>query len=368
MNKAHANQNWENYPSINTPVNAQNLNKLDVSVDLIDDRVISLDTTKFDKSEAQTLVKNIQFNRSNGVFTITLYNGSSFTIDTLLEKLAVNFDFDIQTQQLIIILDDGEKKYVDLSKLITQYEFDDTETIAFAVNDSGHVSAIVKEGSINEKHLRPEYLADIKLEQEKAKASQEAAAKSEANAAASETAAANSASSAAESAAATAASETNAKTSAENAANSEESAAASKDEAKKSEENAASSAASADASANIATNKATEAGKSATNAASSETSAAASAKEAESFAHGETGTREGENTDNAKFYSDIALSYKDGAKEYSDSVKDSMEQINKKLELTAFDVDENGNLIYTDNSSYNFWVSDDGNLNWEVAA
>ena len=44
MQKAHVNQNWENFPSINTPINEQNLNKLDRSVDEIDDRVIALDT------------------------------------------------------------------------------------------------------------------------------------------------------------------------------------------------------------------------------------------------------------------------------------------------------------------------------------
>lgn len=40
MNKAHSNINWENLPSTNTPLNQQNLNKMDNAIDTIDDRVI----------------------------------------------------------------------------------------------------------------------------------------------------------------------------------------------------------------------------------------------------------------------------------------------------------------------------------------
>jgi hypothetical protein len=119
-------------------------------------------------SEAQLLVKSLTFNKSTGVFTVTYFNGTTYTIDTLLEKLAVNFDFDASTQQLVIILDDGTKKYADLSALITQYEFVDSDTLAFSVDANGKVTAIVKEGSIKEKHLQPNYLADIKTVQAQA--------------------------------------------------------------------------------------------------------------------------------------------------------------------------------------------------------
>lgn len=178
MQKAHVNQNWENFPSINTPINEQNLNKLDRSVDEIDDRVISLDTTKLNLSDAQALVKSLTFNQSNGVFTITYFNGSTTTIDTMLEKLAVNFGFDEDAQQLVITLDDGTEKRVDLSAFIKPIEFIDSGTIAWQLLDDGTVSAIVKEGSIEEKHLQPNYLADIKVETAKAESSATASAQS----------------------------------------------------------------------------------------------------------------------------------------------------------------------------------------------
>lgn len=182
MNKTYSRINWENYPSIQTPLNEQSLNKMDGSVDEIDNRVISLDTRKFDKSEAQNLIKSLTFNPDNGVFTITYYNGSTATIDTLLEKLAVNFDFDETTQRMVIYLSDGTEKYVDLSAFLTPLEFIDSDTIDFQLVETGKVTAIVKEGSIKEKHLQPNYLAEIKVEVAKAQLSESNAAQSKANA------------------------------------------------------------------------------------------------------------------------------------------------------------------------------------------
>ena len=189
MNKAHSDINWEDYPSDETPLNERNLNKMDSAIDVIDDRVITLDTTKATKAEVATLVADVTFEESTGIITITKKNGSKIAIDTQMEKIAVNFTYNSTTQQIILTLIDGTKQYIDLSALITQYEFLDSDTVAFYIDSSGKVSAIVKEGSIEEKHLEPNYLAKIKVEAAKAELSQKAAATSEANAKASEDAA-----------------------------------------------------------------------------------------------------------------------------------------------------------------------------------
>ncbi len=241
--KIYNREHWENFPSEKTAINRDRLNNIEGGIDAIDDRVCALDTTKVDLVKANELVKEILWDESNGTLTVVKMNGSKAVIDTKLEKLAVNFKYNPQTQQLVITLDDGTVQNVDLSALITQYEFLDSDTIAFAIGSDGKVSAIVKEGSIQEKHLRPDYLADIKVESAKAV----------------------------------------------NAANA----------AKSSETNAASSAASAE-----------------------------------------------ENADKAKAYSD---------------------NIDKKTQLATFDVNDDGELIYTDNSADVFTIDDDGNLNWEVA-
>lgn len=240
--KIYSREYWENLPSEKTAINRNRLNNIEGGIDAIDDRVCALDTTKVDLTKANELVKEILWDESNGTLTFVKMNGSKAVIDTKLEKLAVNFTYNPQTQQLIITLDDGTTQNVDLSSLITEYEFLDSDTIAFEIT-GGKVKAIVKNGSITEDKLQPNFLADIKVESAKATASAKSAKESEANAA-----------------------------------------------------------------------------KSATD-----------------------------------------------AKDSADRVQEIENEINKKLTMTEFDVNEDGELIYTDNSAYNFVVDNDGNLNWEVA-
>ena len=242
MQKIYSRINWENFPSEKTAVNESNLNKMDLAIDNLDDRVVAMDASKVDLTRANELVKEILWDESNGTLTVIKMNGSRAVIDTKLEKLAVNFTYNPQTQQLVITLDDGTVQNVDLSALITQYEFLDSDTIAFEIA-GGKVKAIVKNGSITEDKLQPNFLADIKVESAKAV-------------------------------------------------------------------------------------------NSATNAKSSETNAAKSATD---------------------------------AKDSADRVHGIESEINKKLTMAEFDVNEDGELIYTDNAAYNFVVDNDGNLNWEVA-
>jgi hypothetical protein len=240
--KIYSREHWENFPSEKTAINRDRLNNIEGGIDAIDDRVCALDTTKVDLTKANELVKEILWDESNGTLTVVKMNGSKAVIDTKLEKLAVNFKYNPQTQQLVITLDDGTVQNVDLSSLITEYEFLDSDTIAFEITD-GKVKAIVKNGSITEDKLQPNFLADIKVESAKAVAS-------------------------------------------------------------------------------------------AKNAGESETNAAKSATD---------------------------------AKDSADRAQGIEDEINKKLTMTEFDVNEDGELIYTDNSAYNFVVDNDGNLNWEVA-
>lgn len=247
--KIYSREHWENFPSEKTAINRDRLNNIEGGIDAIDDRVCALDTTKVDLTKANELVKEILWDEPAGALTVVKMNGSKAVIDTKLEKLAVNFKYNPQSQQLIITLDDGTTQNVDLSALITEYEFLDSDAIAFEITD-GKVKAIVKNGSITEDMLQPNFLADIKVEVTKA----ETASKS-----------------------------------------------------------------------------------------SSKFADASNASSVES-----------------KKQADISKEYADKAKEYTDN-------LDKKAQLATFDVNEDGELIYTDNSRDIFTVDNDGNLNWEVA-
>ncbi len=324
MNKAYNRINWENYPSDSTPLNESNLNRIDSATDTLDNRVISLDNTKATKTEVATLVQDVTFEEKTGIITITKKNGSKVTIDTQMEKIAVNFDYDATTQKIILTLIDGTKQYIDLAALITQYEFLGTETIAFSIDSAGKVSAIVKEASIKEKHLQPNYLADIKVETAKAAASQKAAATSESNAKTSETNSKNNANNASASATKAqsyavggtnsragentdnakyysqqAAEKQNIATSNANTAILKASEAAKSAEAAKASENVAIQ------SANTASEKAKSATDSATSASNSANTATENATKSKKYAVGDT--------DSAKYYYEKAKEAVDGA-------------------------------------------------------
>lgn len=178
MQKIYSRINWENFPSEKTAVNESNLNKMDLAIDNLDDRVVAMDASKVDLTRANELVEEILWDESNGTLTVVKMNGARAVIDTKLEKLAVNFTYDPQTQQLVITLDDGTVQNVDLSSLITEYEFLDSDTIAFEIVD-GKVKAIVKNGSITEDHLSPDYLGEIRTQVGRAEMSAKSADASE---------------------------------------------------------------------------------------------------------------------------------------------------------------------------------------------
>lgn len=188
--KVYSRINWLNKSeSLTTPLGKTNLNKMDKAINLIDDEVVSMsakvdeiDTTKVSADQLNNMVTDVSFNDKNGVISITKHNGTVLNIDTAMEKIAVNFEYNAQTQQLILTLENGDKQYIDMSALITQYEFKDTDTIAFSVDSDGKVSASIKSGSITKAMLSSEVMSAITLSENNAAASAQAAAQSATNA------------------------------------------------------------------------------------------------------------------------------------------------------------------------------------------
>lgn len=291
--------NWLNRPSTNTPLNATNLNAGDSAIDKLDDRIITLDTVKADMQVVNGMVADISVNDADGIITVTYKNGSTKTYDTNLEKIATNFTYDYSTQRLVLTLSDGSKQYVDMSALITQYEFKDSTTIAFSVDSTGKVSASVKNGSITDAMLETGYLANITAQATKAESMANSATTSSNsaydNAKLSQSYAIGGSGvrdgedtdnskyyseQASKSATASANSASTASTKASEAASSASSASASATQSAMSESNARKSASSAAASASTASTKASEASNSATLASGSASSALTSATSA----------------------------------------------------------------------------------------
>lgn len=175
MQKAYTRINWQNYPSEETPLNESNLNRMDYALDEIDDRVLTMDTEKADATTVNDLIKSIAVDDETGVITVTKENGSQVTIQTTLNKIAVNFSYDYDSQSLILTMNDGTQATISLATLIQNNEFANTDTIALSVDHLGIVTANVIAHSITDEHLRQDYLADIQVSEAHALASQQAA-------------------------------------------------------------------------------------------------------------------------------------------------------------------------------------------------
>lgn len=157
--------NWVNKPATNTPINQTNLNHMEQGIKNNCGRVANLSTTKAEQSDLLVSFKNVTFDSTTGTFTFTKFDNTTITVNTDLEKLAVNFDYDDDPtsphyQNLVITLSDGTIKYADLSALVTQYEFTNTSTISFTIGTGGVITANVIDGSITADKLQPNFLAD----------------------------------------------------------------------------------------------------------------------------------------------------------------------------------------------------------------
>ena len=155
--------NWENEPSINTPINETNLNKMDYALYQHDRTLENWDTTKANQSDLLLSVKTIEYDDETGTFVFTWQNGTTKTVDLNIEKIPVSFSMSPQGV-ITMTTDDGTTYTADVGALIKTYTFTDSSVIDFTVTTdaSGNktITADIVDGSINGNKLQPNYLAD----------------------------------------------------------------------------------------------------------------------------------------------------------------------------------------------------------------
>lgn len=185
MDKTYSRINWENEPSVASPINAVNLNKMDYAIDEIDNRIIQIDTTKANQQDLLQNVKGITYDTASGVFVFTWQNGTSLTVDLNIEKIPVSFSMS-EAGVITMTTTDGSQYTADVSELIKEYSFEDSGTIEYQtrVDEDGnkHVKADIVDGSVTADKLQPNYLADVTTQATNAKASADNAKTSEDNA------------------------------------------------------------------------------------------------------------------------------------------------------------------------------------------
>lgn len=116
--------NWKNYPIEETPLNAQNLNRLDYAAYEHDKSLKQL----FDNS-----IKRIDYNTSTQAFLFTYWNGDTEEISLAISQIPADFSMD-ENAIVHMIDEDGNEYTADLKEHI--YYIED-----FAVVDEGTATA-----------------------------------------------------------------------------------------------------------------------------------------------------------------------------------------------------------------------------------
>lgn len=181
MNKVYTRINWEDYPSENTDLDAYNLNQMDSAIDALDNRIISQDALKVDKSAINGNIADWTMDETTGIITITKYNGEKVIFDLNIEKIPVGFSMS-DDGIITMTTEDGTQFTADIGSMIPVLTFEDSATIAVSVTGTGKnktYSFSIKTGSVTDDMLQPNYLADIRVESANASAyAQSANAKS----------------------------------------------------------------------------------------------------------------------------------------------------------------------------------------------
>lgn len=163
MEKEYVRIQWENRPSIATPLGQINLNKMDYQIDKNENTLITFDTTKANQSDLLQTIRTLTYDTETGIFVFTFWNGSTYSVDLNIEKIPVTFSMD-EYGVITMTTADGTTYTCDIGALIKLYTFVDGDEIDFVTTtDAGGnktITASIKDGSIVGSKLQPNFLAD----------------------------------------------------------------------------------------------------------------------------------------------------------------------------------------------------------------
>lgn len=160
MDKFYTPKTWKNKPSTESPISEYWLNHMESGINESDNRIVRLDAEKLGRDEAQKFVKSVTLDKTTGVLTVTLADGTQTSVDLDIEKVVTNFDLD-EENNLVLTLADGTKKKVPLSKFIDTYTFKNSPTVSFSVNGK-EISAVIPDGAVTLDKLETSIITTIR--------------------------------------------------------------------------------------------------------------------------------------------------------------------------------------------------------------
>lgn len=159
LSKYYSPFTWRDKPSIESPINAVHLNHIEDGINEMDNRILILAQDKADAADMANVIIDFTMDDTTGVMTFTRFDGSTFTHDTAVEKIALNCY--LEGDNFVLELADGTKQKVSLSKFIDTYTFTSTDRIRFTVNGK-NISADIPDGKITLAKLEPTVMSTIR--------------------------------------------------------------------------------------------------------------------------------------------------------------------------------------------------------------
>ena len=159
LSKYYSPFTWRDKPSIESPINAVHLNHIEDGINEMDNRILILAQDKADAADMANVIIDFTMDDTTGVMTFTRFDGSTFTHDTVVEKIALNCY--LEGDNFVLELADGTKQKVSLSKFIDTYTFSSTDTIRITANGK-NISADIPDGKITLAKLEPTILSTIR--------------------------------------------------------------------------------------------------------------------------------------------------------------------------------------------------------------
>lgn len=159
LSKYYSPFTWRDKPSIESPINAVHLNHMEDGINEMDNRILILAQDKADAADMANVIIDFIMDDTTGVMTFTRFDGSTFTHDTAVEKIALNCY--LEGDNFVLELADGTEQKVSLSKFIDTYTFSSTDTIRITANGK-NISADIPDGKITLAKLEPTILSTIR--------------------------------------------------------------------------------------------------------------------------------------------------------------------------------------------------------------
>jgi len=161
---------WKNRSeALTTPLGKTNLNKMD---DMIYNLVIQLREAynELNRSKANSadftgsVVSGVDYNSTTGKFTFSFFGSQQkYVVNLNLDKLPIDFSMDANGV-ITMVTQGGDRYTADISQLIPTFDFQASDMIEFSVETTGKnsvVKAYLKQNSITDQYMQPNYLADI---------------------------------------------------------------------------------------------------------------------------------------------------------------------------------------------------------------